>query len=132
MRGMTWRSGRGTSAPEALARLLLAAMFVHGGWNAFKDPGRRARAAERLRLPRPEVMVRANGAAMMLGGGAMAIGILPRAAAFGLAASLVPTTLAGHPFWTEDDEGARRMQTIHFLKNLGLLGGLILVAARPR
>lgn len=125
-----YAEGRG--APEALGRVLLAGMFVHGGWSAFKQPGRRAGAAERLGLPKPELMVRANGAAMLLGGGAMALGILPRAAALGLIASLVPTTLAGHPFWTEEDEAARRQQMIHFLKNLGLMGGLVLVAARRR
>ena len=132
MRAKRSGSAGGGGAPEALGRLLLSAMFVHGGWSAFKQPGRRASAAERLGLPKPELMVRANGAAMVLGGGAMALGILPRAAALGLIASLVPTTLAGHPFWTEDDEAARRQQTIHFLKNVGLMGGLLLVAARRR
>ena len=45
-----------------------------------------------------------------------------------LAASLVPTTLAGHPFWAMPKEERAAHQT-HFLKNLGLLGGLLLAAA---
>jgi uncharacterized membrane protein YphA (DoxX/SURF4 family) len=43
-----------------------------------------------------------------------------------LIGSLIPTTLAGHRFWQETDEARRSQQRIHFLKNVGLLGGLIL------
>jgi putative oxidoreductase len=43
-------------------------------------------------------------------------------------ASLVPTTLAGHRFWEVTDKQARAAQRIHFLKNVAMLGGLILAA----
>jgi hypothetical protein len=50
-----------------------------------------------------------------------------------LAGTLVPTTLAGHPYWRIDDPAARRQQRVHFFKNVGLLGGaLLVVAERPR
>ena len=52
-----------------------------------------------------------------------------RPAAVVLAATLVPTTLAGHRFWEEDDPAARRHQTIHVLKNVAMMGGLLLAAA---
>jgi putative oxidoreductase len=55
--------------------------------------------------------------------------VLPRAAATGLIASLVPTTLAGHRFWEIDDPKQKSMQLTQFLKNLGLIGGLLLVLA---
>lgn len=116
----------------AIARLLMAGIFIHGGWNAFKDPANRAKQAEKLGLPKAERMVRANGLAMAVGGTALALGIVPRAAAAGLIASLVPTTLAGHRFWEEQDEQARRMQLTQFLKNMGLIGGLVLLLSRER
>jgi putative oxidoreductase len=114
------------------ARLLLAGIFIHGGWNAFKEPAKRSKQAEKLGLPKAERMVRANGLAMVSGGTALALGIVPRAAAAGLIASLVPTSLAGHRFWDEQDEQARRMQLTQFLKNLGLIGGLVLLLSRER
>jgi uncharacterized membrane protein YphA (DoxX/SURF4 family) len=40
----------------------------------------------------------------------------------------VPTTLAGHRFW-EEESAARSGQRLQFLKNLGLIGGLLLVIA---
>ena len=35
-----------------------------------------------------------------------------------LAASLIPTTVAGHSYWTIEDPAARRQQRIHFLQEL--------------
>jgi putative oxidoreductase len=45
-----------------------------------------------------------------------------------LAASLVPTTYAGHPFWEEKDKAARAGQKIQFFKNISMLGGLLIAA----
>jgi uncharacterized membrane protein YphA (DoxX/SURF4 family) len=58
----------------------------------------------------------------------LAIGKFPRVAALALAATLVPTTAAAHRFWEVDDEATRAQQTVHFLKNASILGGLVLAA----
>jgi putative oxidoreductase len=112
-----------------LGRLLLAGIFVSGGLDAFRNPAPRAPKAEDLGLPRPETAVKVNGAAMVLGGAALGLGLFPGWAAAVLLGSLVPTTLAGHPYWNEEDPQARSMQRTQFLKNLGLLGGLLVVIA---
>ena len=65
---------------------------------------------------------------MLVGGGAMALGVMPRLTALGLGASLIPTTLAGHAFWEKDDPGERAKSRSGFFTNLGLLGGLVLAA----
>ena len=65
----------------------------------------------------------------IVAGTMLAFGKFPRLASTALAASLVPTTLAGHRFWEEDDPEVRAQQQIHFLKNVGLLGGLLIAAA---
>ena len=59
----------------------------------------------------------------------LATGRFTRPAALVLAGTLIPTTAAGHAFWNNDDPAARNNNQIHFLKNLGLLGGLLLAAA---
>lgn len=51
---------------------------------------------------------------------------MPRLASTLLAATLVPTTLAGHRFWEEEDDGAKANQQVHFFKNVSMLGGLLL------
>lgn len=124
------------SLVRRVARPMLAAMFVVGGLDQLKHPGAKAKAARpvldqatRAGLPDdPELLVRANGVAMVGGGALLATGHVPRIASAVLAGTLVPTTLAAHPFWTESDPQTRAQQRIQFLKNLGLLGGLLLAA----
>jgi putative oxidoreductase len=121
---------------RAIARPMLAAIFVQGGLDSLRNPEPKVARAEPIApklaapLGLPEdtlTLVRINGAAQVVGGTLLALGRFPRLAALVLAASLVPTTAAGHRFWEEDEPRTRAQQTIHFLKNLGLLGGLLLV-----
>lgn len=122
-----------------IARPLLASMFVVGGVDAVRHPEGKAKVAGDLvtkivgalplDLPSDPVdLVRIDGAVKVGAGLALATGRFPRASALVLAASLVPTTYAGHGFWTVDDPTQRAQQRIHFFKNASMLGGLILAA----
>ena len=119
-----------------VARPLLAAIFVVQGLEQLRHPSalrpKVAPFAERLAplgLPNdPELLVRANGATMVAGGALLATGRVPRLASLALAGALVPTTYVGHAFWAETDPAVKRTQRIGFLKNLGLLGGLLLAS----
>ncbi len=117
---------------ERLGALLMAGIFVDGGWHAFRDPGGRAGKAEKLGLPQPETMVRINGLAMMAGGLALATGFKPKLTAVGLIGSMIPTTLAGHRFWEQEPAQGRQMQLTQFLKNVGLIGGLLILLSKRR
>ena len=59
----------------------------------------------------------------------LALGRFPRLSALTLAATLVPTTAAGHRFWEAEEDADRAQQRIHFLKNLSMFGGLLITAA---
>jgi len=114
-----------------LALVALGLPFIWLGYEAAVAPGARVALAARLRLPRPDLAVRFNGAAMVAGGLGVATGVLWQAAAVGLVISLILTTLAGHAFWTESDAQVRKANRIQFLKNLGLAGGLLAAAFAP-
>ena len=120
-----------------IARPMLAAIFVTSGLDALRHPAARAQAAAPLvkalagplNMPDdPEMLVRANGATMLVAGTMLGLGRFPRVAALALASALVPTTYAAHAFWTIEDPAARAQQKIHFLKNVGLLGGVLLAS----
>jgi uncharacterized membrane protein YphA (DoxX/SURF4 family) len=108
---------------------LLGATFMKLGFDAVVQPGPRVDKAAALGLPNAELAVRGNGAAMVAGGAALALDKLPRLAALGLIASMIPTTLAGHAFWNFDG-AERKANEIQFLKNAGLVGGLLLALAK--
>jgi uncharacterized membrane protein YphA (DoxX/SURF4 family) len=123
------------SLVRRIARPLLATQFVIGGLDAYRHPADRAKTAAPLLakiapplgLPDdPELVVRANGAVMMGAGTLLAAGKLPRLSALALALSLLPTTIAGHPFWEVKDPKQRKQQRLQLQKNLSMLGGLLL------
>jgi putative oxidoreductase len=112
-----------------VARTAFAWIFIVAGYSTLKTPGARPEmVAKVLPVPEPELLVRLNGAMMIAGGTALALGVKPRLAALELAATLVPTTYVGHRFWKQSDPAARRNQQVHFNKNVSLIGGLLAFA----
>jgi putative oxidoreductase len=80
-------------------------------------------------VPIPEVMVPLSGALALLGGLSVFFGVRPRAGGWLLIGFLVPVTVMMHRFWGLDDPQAAMQQQIHFMKNLSMLGGAMLIAA---
>ncbi|MCX4641967.1 MULTISPECIES: DoxX family protein [unclassified Streptomyces] len=129
--------------PEAAAltasRLALAAVFVSGGRQVWQHPDGPSQAAgpflERCRRVVPLLdrltdvqLVRANAAVHVAAGIGLAAGRAPAICATALAGSLLPTTWAAFPYWSEPEGPQRGQLKGQFLKNLGLVGGLLAVA----
>lgn len=123
-------------------RAALGWVFVFAGSDVLRHPHKPAatagwlfeagRSAAPVPVPPDVHLVRANAAAQVAAGAALAAGFRPRSAAAVLVGSLLPTTIGGHAFWRFDDPLQRKLQRLQFTKNLGLLGGLLLaVDARP-
>jgi uncharacterized membrane protein YphA (DoxX/SURF4 family) len=121
-----------------LARPMLSSTFVVSGADAVRSPEKHLQQVERITRPLsakikqlpddPKTLVRINGAVQLSAGLLFALGRFPRLAALVMAGSLVPTTLAGHPFWEIQEKAERKKQLIQFLKNISLLGGLLIAA----
>ena len=111
---------------KTAGRTALAAIFVQSGIDAVRSPGGRAQMVERAGLPEAELLTQINGGVMAGAGTLLAVGFAPRSMALALLGSLVPTTIVGHAFWNA--EGAEKQQQLtHFLKNLAMMGALLLV-----
>ena len=94
--------------PRTLIRPLLASSFVVMGYQVLRNPKPLQPAAEEVGVPiaetvglpsDPLTLVKINAGVQLGAGALLALGRFPRAASLALAASLVPTTLAGHRFW---------------------------------
>ena len=132
------------SLVRRVARPLMASMYLLGGVDQVRNPSSKRAIADDV-APRvagavnaspvpvtlptdTDALVRLNGVVMIVGGAMLGLGKFPRVGATLLAGALAPTTLAAHSFWSEPED-AKDMQRIHFLKNLSMLGGLLLAAA---
>lgn len=127
-----------------IARPLLASSFVLGGITALRNAdslaGKASTVTDRLvplikkaapGAPIPtdaKTLVRLNAVVQIGAALAFATGRAPRISATLLAASLVPTTIAGHAFWSEQDPAQKRTHLLHFTKNASILGGLLIAA----
>lgn len=127
-----------------LARPMLAAIFIYGGIGALRDAEAHAEVAKPLldktvgrhqdKLPDavptdPVTLVKADAVVKIVAGTTFAFGKFPRLSAVALIGSLVPTTVANHAFWEAKDDGEKQQQLVHFLKNAGIAGGLLIAAA---
>ena len=119
------------------ARILTGSTYVLLGFDALRAPGGRVDqaatvlAAVRKVAPIPAddaLVVRGNAAVQVLAGTLLALGRAPRLSALALAGSLLPTTLAGHAYWTIEDPATRKLHRIQFHKNLAMIGGLLFAA----
>ncbi len=126
------------------ARPLLASAFVVEGIDTLMHPESRTQAATTLvshgeqRLPDsvsgklpadPARVVRINAAVRVGAGTLLALGRAPRLSALALAATVVPATVTEQDFWNESDAQQRAAKRTGFLKDMGLLGGLLIAAA---
>jgi len=130
------------TAIRLIARPMLASMFVVGGIDSITHasgkvpkatkitehvPEVAARIAPGLPVPSdPATLIRINGGVQVAAGLALATGRMPRLSALALAATMVPTTYAGHAFWEEKEKTARATQRVQFFKNVSMMGGLLL------
>ncbi|UPK73951.1 DoxX family protein [Nocardioidaceae bacterium SCSIO 66511] len=128
---------------RTVARPMLASMFVIGGVNSLRNAKAMAPVAQPISdqldklapdspVPTdPATLVRVNGALHVAGGAMLASGRFPRLASFMLAGTLVPTTLAAHRFWDEQDPATKQNQQVHFFKNVSMMGGLLMATLDP-
>lgn len=120
---------------KALGRALLGSVFIFGGYNQLKSPDGIAKGVVEPKVKQylgenalpvsSTQLVQINGATMLAAGSLLALGKMPRLSSAILAGALVPTTLVGHAFWEESDPRAKQQQTIEFVSNAAIFGGLL-------
>jgi putative oxidoreductase len=112
------------SAAELLARIALSVIFLMSGIGKIMDWSGTAATMERHGMVAVPFFLGCAILCEIVGGLGLLAGLGTRGAAGLLFVFLIPTTLIFHDFWNYD--GPRRMeQTINFLKNLAVLGGLL-------
>ena len=114
------------SAAPLIGRILLAQLFVVAGIRKIMYFGPTNAYFGKLGLPMPEVTTAIVIAIEFIGGAMLLTGKRMNMAACVLAAFTLAATYLGHAFWTaEPAQFANQLN--HFLKNLAIVGGLLLL-----
>ena len=109
-----------------VARVLLALMFILGGFSKFAGLEGTAGYIASKGLPMPAVLAFLTAALEVVGGLALAIGFHARIAALALALFTLLATVLFHNFWAMPADQAF-VQQLMFMKNLAVAGGLLFV-----
>lgn len=109
-------------------RILLAIIFVISGLFKVAGYSQIVGYAAAKGLPLPAVAIACAAAIEILGGIAILAGFKVRIASWILFLYLIPTTFFFHNFWAV--QGLERQDNMaHFMKNIAIMGGLLLLAA---
>ena len=109
-------------------RILLALIFILSGWGKITGYSGAAGYMASAGMPLVNVLLPLAILAELGGGLLLVTGYQARWAAAGLFAFMIPTTLIFHGFWSVPAE-QMQMQQIQFLKNLSIMGGMLMVTA---
>ena len=111
-----------------IGRLLLSVLFLLSGSLKIAHWTGTLQGMEAMHVPAAPFMLAVAVFAELAGGLAILTGLLARLASALLVLYLIPVTLLFHAFWAASaaEQGG---QLINFLKNLAIMGGLVLLAA---
>ena len=109
-------------------RVLLALIFVISGYNKLVGFDGTVGYIASKGLPLPQLAAAAAIAIELVGGVLLVIGWQTRWAATASFLFMIPTTLIFHAFWAAPAANLQ-METIQFMKNLCIMGGMLYVMA---
>ncbi|HWR13942.1 MAG TPA: DoxX family protein [Terriglobales bacterium] len=115
-------------APFLLGRALLGGFFLYSGINHFRQLEGTSQYAASKNVPAAKVAVALSGAALVVGGGSLLLGIKPKLGAAAIVGFLAGVSPVMHDFWNVEDAQQRQGEMIHFSKNLALLGSALALA----
>jgi putative oxidoreductase len=112
-----------------VGRILLAVIFIMSGFGKITGFEGTAGYIASKGLPMAQLVTVLTIAVELGGGILLAIGYKARWAGLALAVFTLLAALIFHNFWAVADAAEKMNQQIHFLKNLAITGGMLMVYA---
>ena len=109
------------------ARVLLMTLFLVTGYTKLTNFSATKAYMASTGLPLPQVAAALAVAVEFFGGLALVVGVFTRPFALLYVVFTLVSALEGHRFWTKAGP-ERQAQKINFLKNVSIMGGLLLLA----
>jgi len=112
-------------------RILLGGYFIMNGFNHIKNAEMLTGYAQSKGVPMPKVAVLGTSLLLLLGGAGILFGVYIDYAVLLLSIFLVGVTFKMHQFWTIADPMQKMGEQVNFMKNLALLGAVLMLLAIP-
>ena len=115
-----------------IGRVIVGGFFLMNGFNHFAQLNMMTGYAKSKGVPAPALAVGGSGVLLLLGGLSLLLGYHPTIGATLLVIFLLGVSFGIHNFWTVQDPQAKQGEMVNFLKNMAILGLLLMTVAIPR
>ena len=115
-----------------LGRLIFGGFFLYNGANHYLMKATLVQFSAAKGVPMPEVAVVVAGVLLLIGGFCVLTGIEPYVGLSCIGLFLVCVTPVIHNFWTLTNPMDRMNEMGHFLSNVALFGGTLMMFAIPQ
>ncbi len=115
-----------------VGRVLAGFFFLVMGLNHFGNLAEMSAMVADVGIPAATVAVLISGILLVLAGISFIVGFHPPMGVLAAALFFVPVTLVMHDFWALEEPEARWQELNTFLRNIGLLGAVLVFLAIPR
>jgi putative oxidoreductase len=110
-----------------IGRILFSSIFLLSGINHFAKMDAMKQYASYKGTPAPGLMVPLTGLMILAGGLSILLGVYMEIGTWLIVLFLLPTSFLMHDFWKLPDPMERANQQAHFLKNMAMTGGALIV-----
>jgi putative oxidoreductase len=115
-----------------IGRIIVGGFFLMTGMHHLTAHSMMTGYAKSKGIPAAGAGVAGSGILLMLGGASMLLGYHPTVGAILLVICLFSFAFGMHNFWTLQDAQAKQMDMVHFMKDLALLGFVLMTLMIPR
>ena len=114
-----------------IGRLLLGGFLLYNAYNHIFKTKDLTAYTEFKKIPMAKLAVVVSGLLLLFGGYSIIAGVRVTAGIVALVIFFIPVTFSMHAFWKEEVGQARQMDQVQFMKNLAILGAILMLLAIP-
>jgi putative oxidoreductase len=115
-----------------IGRIIAGGFFLTSGINHFAKLSMLTGYVNSKGMPAPGLAVGGTGALLILGGASLLLGYHPTIGATLLVISLLGFSFGIHNYWAVQDPQAKQAEQVNFMKNMALIGFLLMTLMIPR
>jgi putative oxidoreductase len=109
-----------------IGRVIVGGFFLMNSFNHFAQLNMMTGYAKSKGIPAPALAVGGSGVLLLVGGLSLLLGYHPTIGVGLLVIFLLGASFGIHNFWTIQDQQAKQGEMINFLKNMAILGLLLM------
>lgn len=114
-----------------IGRIIFAGFFIMAGFNHFASLNSMSGYVKAKGVPAPSLAMGGSGVLLILGGLSLLLGFDPVIGIILLIIFFLGVTPVMHAFWKVEDPAARMGERVNFMKNVALIGALLMMLAIP-